>query len=91
MDYQPTQEWIRPAGDTRRRDGVGSSGGRVLAAINRAMALNEMVAPADSEAEGQELARLERIYSARRERERMFEQQARMLDALLSLPPAAAG
>ena len=80
-----TLEGIRLAGAIGSGEGVGSSRGRVLAVINRTWAIKELAAaPAGADVEARELERLERIYSARRERERMFEQQARVLEALLS-------
>ena len=65
--------------------GVGSSGGRLLAALARSQAMAEAntSAGANYDAEEQELARTERAYRARKERERMFEEQARVLEALL--------
>jgi hypothetical protein len=85
MHGRTTQDGVNSGRGASRRDGVGSSRGRVLAAINRTRAIKEVAAaPAGADVEAQELERLERIYSARRERERMFEQQARVLEALLS-------
>ena len=65
--------------------GVGSSGGRLLAAIARRQAIEEAntSAGANYDAEEQEFVLLERAYRARKERERMFEEQARVLEALL--------
>jgi len=83
MDSRTPEDVLRETGVARTRDGVGSSGGRVTAALRRAQELKEGAAAAGEGADDQEFARLEQVYRARRERERMFEQQARALEALL--------
>ena len=85
MDSRTPEDVLRAAaGVAQTRDGVGSSGGRVTAALRRAQELKEGgAAAADEGADDEEFARLEQVYMARRERERMFEQQARALEALL--------
>ena len=84
MDQQNPRDAPPAAGRARTGDGIGSSGGRVLAALRRAQAIKEGApAPATRDADEEEFARLEQVYRARREREQMFEQQARALEALL--------
>ena len=84
MDSRTPEDVLGAADVARKRDGVGSSGGRVSAALKRAHELRDKAAaPADQDADDREFARLEQTRRARQERERMFEQQARALEALL--------
>ena len=85
MDSRTPEDVLRAAaGVARTRDGVGSSGGRVSAALRRAQELKEgAAATAGGGADDSEIARLEQVYKARKERERMFERQVRALEALL--------
>jgi hypothetical protein len=84
MDSPTPPDGEIPLADKVSR-GVGSSGGRLLAALARSRAMAEANAPAGAnyDAEEQELVRAERAYRARKERERMFEERARVLEALL--------
>jgi hypothetical protein len=84
MDSRTPEDVLGAADVARKRDGVGSSGGRVSAALKRAQELsNKAASPADEDADDREFARLEQTHRARKEREQMFERQARALEALL--------
>ena len=88
---QSSPESSYAAGAPRPREGVGSSSGRVAAAMKMARGLRDVAAspaPLESETAAQTLARSEQIYRARRERELLFERQAQRLEALLHGPAA---
>lgn len=75
-----------PSSAARPREGIGSSSGRVAAALRQARVLREGAASPDlqvPETAEQTFARLQLVYAARKERELLFEQQAQRLEALL--------
>ena len=83
---QPSPESSRTGATARPREGVGSSSGRVSAAIKKARALigeDASSTPTEPDVAVETSAGLEQVYAARRERELMFEQQARRLEAML--------
>ena len=84
---QPSPESPHATGAARPREGVGSSNSRVSAAMKMARALKAGAAaspaPPETDSAEETFTGLEQVYAARREREFMFEQQARRLEAML--------